>query len=169
MEIVEIEIKGDFNEQMQSKFESDMKALTSPCVCVLDIESPGGYVPVLEAMVNIISQKKQEGFVFVTNVDWYAYSCAFMLFLIGDIKVVSDTAELMYHSAGLVVDDRLTAAEAKEIYDVLAKADEITDRIVLENTDITPEMFNLIKKNTTFFDKQDLINFGIMQKEYSLN
>lgn len=166
VEIVEIKIRGEFADPMLMAFEKQMKALTTPCVCVLDIESCGGYVYTLEAMANMITAKKQQGFVFVTNVDNYAYSCGFMLFLLGDIKIVSDTAELMYHAAGVEVWDRLTAIDAKQIYEMLAACDVPMDKIVMENTNISPEMFSMLKRNTNFFNRADLIHLGIMENEY---
>jgi ATP-dependent protease ClpP protease subunit len=167
MEAVEIRVEGFFEDEMSTQFEQQMAALTTPCVCVLDIESYGGYVYVFEKMANLISAKKEQGFVFVTNVEKYAMSAGFMLFLMGDIKIVSDTAELMYHAPGIFVFDRLTAREAKIIYETLAASDELTDKIFLEHTNISTEMFALLKKNTTFFGREDLIHLGIMENEYT--
>jgi len=169
MVIVEIEIKQKFEEPLLNLFNSKLEGLTNPCVIVLDIESVGGEVRILEAMEQRINQMKNDGFVFATNVDNYAYSCGFMLFLLGDIKTVSENAELMHHSAGVDISDRLTAADAKEIYDVLALCDQLTERIIFENTEITQENYRILKKNDTFLDRTDLINLGIMKNEYNLN
>ena len=169
MDTIEIKVHGEFDDNMLSSFTSSIKAVVEPSVIGLDIKSYGGYVYILDSMVQMIANKKKEGFVFVTNVDEYAYSCAFMLFLLGDMKNVSENASLMFHSAGIEVQDRLTAQDAKEIYDVLVQDDILTEKIILENTNLTPEMFSLLKKNTTFFERDDLINLGIMENEYSLN
>lgn len=167
MGIAEIKIDRNFEDGLLASFEKQMSALTEPCVCVLHIESYGGYVYVLEAMANIITAKKEQGFVFVTNVENYAMSCGFMLFLLGDIKIVSETAELMYHAAGVEVWDRLTAVDAKKIYETLAACDIPMDKIVMENTNISPEVFSMLKRNTTFFNRADLIHLGIMEDAYT--
>ena len=169
MEVKEIIIKGAFDDQMLTSFERAINAMTSPCMIGLDIESNGGAGYVLEAMCHIISEKKKEGYVFLTNVDKYAYSCGFLLFMLGDIMITNDNARFMYHDIGLEIKDRLTASDAKEIYEALLPQDEFFNKIVLENTNLTPAMFSLLKKNTTFFNKEDLINIGVMEKEYSLN
>lgn len=166
MEVVEIEIKQNFEEPLLKQFMSSVENLIDPCIIVLDIESNGGEVRILEAMESKIKEMKSKDFVFVTNVDNYAYSCGFMLFLLGDIKTVSDTAEVMHHSAGLIIDERLTASDAKEIYETLNICDQLTERIIFENTNITAENYRILKKNDTFLDRTDLINLGIMQNEY---
>jgi len=169
MEAVEILVHEDFEDALLERFTSEMEALTEPCVIAIDIKSNGGYIHILEPMVDLIKAKKEAGFVIITNVDEYAYSCGFILFLVGDIKTVAEKAELMYHDAGLEVEDRLTSSDAKEIYEILSKCDEVIDKIVLENTELSLEMFSILKKNTTFFNREDLIYLGIMQNEYSLN
>lgn len=166
-EVVEVKIRGEFASNMLQSFDKQMAAMINPCICVLNIESHGGYVHILEAMANTITEKKAQGFVFVTNVDKYAYSCGFMLFLMGDIKIASDSAELMYHAAGVEVWDRLTSIDAKQIYDELIACDLITDKIMIENTNIKPEMFAILKKNTNFFNRADMIHLGIMENEYT--
>ena len=86
---------------------------------------------------------------------------------VGDIKIVSETAELMYHAAGVEVWDRLTAVDAKKIYETLAACDIPMDKIVMENTNISPEVFSMLKRNTTFFNRADLIHLGIMEDAYT--
>ena len=165
--VIEIKIRGEFTPNMLQSFNKQMAAMVNPCICVLDIESVGGYVYILEAMANTITEKKAQGFVFVTNVDKYAYSCGFMLFLMGDIKIAADNAELMYHAAGVDVWDRLTSIDAKQIYDELIACDAVTDKIMLENTNIVPEMFAILKKNTNFFNRADMVHMGIMENDYT--
>lgn len=170
MDAIEIIIHETFEEKLLTRFTSEMNVLTEPCVIVIDIKSEGGYCEVLERMAEMVAKKKEEGFVFVTNVDEYAYSCAFVMFLLGDIKICDPKADFMNHSAGIhIKDERITAYDAKEIFESLNEYDKVFDRIILENTDLTPEMFSFIKKNTTFFNREDLILLGIMQNEYSLN
>lgn len=169
MEVTEIAINLEFDTQLLENFKSQLATVAPKTFCVLDIESPGGYVYILGEMADLIRAKKAEGVIFITNVDNYAYSAAFALFLLGDIKIVSDKAELMYHAAGLYAWSRLTAKLAAAILEELTQADMIIDRLLDEETEITPENKALLKKNTTFFDRNDLINLGVMAASYEYN
>jgi hypothetical protein len=73
----------------------------------------------------------------------------------------------MYHAAGVEVWDRLTSADAKRIYETLAACDIPMDKIIMENTNISPEVFSMLKRNTTFFNRADLIHLGIMEDAYT--
>lgn len=167
MDIVEIEIKQNFEEPLLKHFLASVVNLAEPCVIVLDIESKGGQVIILEAIEAKVKEMKSKDFVFVTNVDNYAYSCGFALFLLGDIKICDEVnAKFMHHSPGIEVNDRLTASDAMEIYQTLNICDELVERMFFENTNISPENYRILKKNDTFLDRTDLINLGIMQNEY---
>jgi ATP-dependent protease ClpP protease subunit len=167
--MVEINIKEKFEEDLLKRFSEEMEALTVPEIILCNIESAGGYCHILEAMCNIVEKKKAEGFIFVTDVENYAYSCAFIFWLLGDIRFCSDTSELMYHAAGVSFDknERITAKDAKEIFEGLDYFDQIFDKIAL-STGVAPEMFEIIKKNETFFSKKDLIYLGIVKEEYEI-
>jgi ATP-dependent protease ClpP protease subunit len=168
MESVTFNVKQDFNDRLSNDFETFANGLTAPCVVVLEIESNGGEAQALEKMCNRISQMKKDGFVFVTNVENYAYSCAFILFLIGDMRFASDVAMFVDHPPTIKVDDRVSASDAKEIFEILDYFQNVRDKIVSENTNISPEAFSLLKKNETFMDRNDLIFLGLMENEYKL-
>jgi ATP-dependent protease ClpP protease subunit len=168
METIVFEVKEDFTDELSDKFIDFSSSLTSPSLVVLEIESCGGQVPTLEKIVNEIYALKEKGFVFVTSVKNYAYSCAFSLFLMGDIKLASDQAKFIDHPPFLEIDDIINAEYAKEIFEVLSYAQNFSDRIISENTDISPEAFNLLRKNETFMDRNDLIFLGLMENEYKL-
>ena len=168
METVVFEIKEDFTNELSEKFVDFSKSLTSPSLVVLEIESYGGQVQALEKIVNEIYALKGKGFVFVTSVENYAYSCAFSLFLMGDIRLASDEAKFIDHPPFLEIDDIINAEEAKEIFEVLTYAQNLSDRIFYENTNISPEAFNLLRKNESFMDRNDLIFLGLMENEYKL-
>lgn len=170
METVEFRIYEDFEQKLADRFLSFMANLKAPCMVVLDIESCGGYVEVLRQMESAISQKKTEGYLFVTNVETYAYSCALFLFLLGDLRFCSDNARFMYHSSGFAIkDERLNSTDLTDMLEVLQKDDEFTNRVVAENTTISPEMLEILKKNDNFLTKSDLIFLGFMEKEYEFN
>lgn len=169
MDEVEFNIYEDFEQPLADKFAAFMNDLPGPCLVKIDIESPGGYCHILEEMEQIVTQKKAEGFVFLTNVDLFAYSCGLFFFLLGDIKTADDEADFMFHSAGIeLFMSRVTSKEAKEMLDELERCDALTDRILTENTTVEPGMLEILKKNDNFLSKEDLIYLGFMEREYEL-
>lgn len=168
METIEFKIHEDFLQQLADRFNAFIKMLVNPCIIVLDIQSCGGYVQVLEDMEPLIKQKKAEGYIFVTNVDNYAYSCGLYLFLLGDIKLCDDEARFMYHSAGLDLNQRVTIHDVREIAQELEHCDQVANRIVKENTTATPEILSMLNRNENYLSKEDLIYLGFMEREYEL-
>ena len=169
MENLIFNVNEDFTDELSDKFEAFASSVTTPCVITLEIESHGGEAQSLEKIANRISEMKKQGNVFVTNVDNYAYSCAFALFLMGDMRFASDTAKFVDHPPTIEVDEKISAKDAKEIFDILDYFQNVRDKIISENTNISPQVFNLLKKNETFMDKNDLIFLGLMEEDYTLN
>lgn len=169
METIEFQVYEDFDQPLQDKFEAFAATLVEPCMVVIDIESFGGYVRVLKAMKTIIDAKKAEGFVFVTNVDTFAYSCGLFLFLMGDVKTCSDNADFLFHSAAVEPWGRVTSTIAREMAEELEACDEVTDEILAQCTSIDTGLLNILKNNENFLGKEDLIYAGLMEREYNLN
>lgn len=168
MEAVIFDVNSNFDDILANRFNSFADDLTKPCIVTLEIESYGGEVQSLEKIVDRIIEMKSQGFVFVTNVENYAYSCGFDLFLMGDMRFASDTAQFLFHPPTLEIWDRINVSDAKEIFDILEYAQNVSDKIILENSNISSEAFNLLKKNENFMDRNDLIFLGLMENEYSL-
>lgn len=170
METVEFRVFEDFEQGLADRFMAFLSGLKNPCQIVIEIESVGGYVYVLEQMETAIKAKKEEGYVFITNVEEYAYSCGLFLFLLGDIKLCSETAQFMYHSSGFKLEnERVTSSDLMDMLAILEADDLFTNRILAENTTIQPGMLEILKKNDNFLSKADLIYLGFMEPEYELN
>lgn len=168
METVEFNVYEDFEQGLADRFDALFVGL-EPCMILIDIESCGGYCHVLEQMEQTIKQKKAEGFVFTTNVEIFAYSCGLFLFLLGDIRTCDDDADFLFHAAGFdCFMERLTSTDVREMLEELERCDELTNRIIEENTTLAPGMFEILKKNDTFLGKEDLIYLGFMESEYEL-
>lgn len=171
MEEVEFIVHEEFDQPLADRFDSFISGLTTPCLITIDIESPGGYTDVLEAMDAQITAKKAEGFVFKTVVDNFAYSCGLFLYLIGDIKVCADHAQFLFHSSGFDLkgeEGRLTSTDLKEMLELLESDDAFMNRILADNTTVQPGMLEILKKNDNFLSKEDLIFLGFMEREYEL-
>lgn len=169
MDTVEFDIFEEFGQALADRFAAFMAGLTTPCVVLIDIESVGGEAEILGDIKQIIDAKKVEGFIFITNVDEYAYSCGLFLFLMGDIKLCSDSARFMFHSAGIEIKNkRLIQQDIAEIAAIVESANYILDSIVAENTTVAPEILGVLMKNDNFLSKEDLIYLGFMEREYEL-
>jgi ATP-dependent protease ClpP protease subunit len=169
MVTVYFDIAEDFEQPLADRFVTFLNGLTEPCAVQINIESCGGLVDVLVEMEQAISLKKSEGYLFTTNVETYAYSCGMFLFLLGDIRLCADNANFLYHSAGFNVGfERLTSTDLKEMLDIIAVGDELTNKILSENTTVEPGMLEILKKNDNFLSKEDLIFLGFMEREYEL-
>lgn len=169
MEEVEFNVYEDFAQPLADRFAAFMATLTKPCLVLMEIESHGGYTEVLKEMESIIAQKKAEGYVFMTHVETFAYSCGLFLFLLGDVKTASDTARFMFHSSGFDVSERLTSTDLREMLEILDDDDAFTERVLAENTTVQAGMVEILKKNDNFLSKEDLIFLGFMEREYELN
>ena len=167
-EMIQIEIKEDFSPVLVKKFLDKVCQIQKPCCVCLDIESRGGSVDSFKQIAGIISTMKQAGFMFITSVENYAYSCGFFLFLLGDVKFCQEDAEMLYHEVGFKTEGRLTMSKAEYAIKRLQVDDAFLSQIFIDNTEISPENFAFIKKNEVFFHRQDLVNLGIMQNEYKL-
>ncbi len=168
METIEFNVYEDFEQELADRFTAFMAGLKAPCTVLIDIESCGGYTEVIKEMEALITAKKEEGYVFFTNVEDFAYSCGMLLFLLGDVKTCSDSAKFLYHSSGLDPMGRITATDAREILEMLEEDDLFTERVLAENTTVAPEMLEILKKNDNFLSKEDLIYLGFMEREYEL-
>ena len=169
MDTVEFNIFEEFSQRLADRFATFMAGLTKPCAVLIDIESVGGEAEILGDMKQAIDAKKAEGYIFITNVEDYAYSCGLFLFLMGDIRLCSDTARFLFHSAGIdIKNERLIQQDIMELALLVESANAILDSIVEENTTVAPEILQVLMKNDNFLSKEDLIYLGFMEREYEL-
>jgi ATP-dependent protease ClpP protease subunit len=166
MDIVEFQVHEDFTPELLERFNAFCATLTQPCALVFDIESQGGHTEVIKAMEATISELKRNGFLIITNVDEYAYSCGLFLFLLGDIKTCSTNARFLFHTSGFDVFDRLVLDDVLEMAEVLKADDIFVRRLIAENTNLADGMFEILRKNDNFLSRKDLVYLGLMQEEY---
>lgn len=166
METAEFLVHEDFTHDLLERFDLFLTALTEPLAVVFDIESHGGETEVIKAMEARISELKKAGFVIITNVENYAYSCGLFLFMLGDIKTCSENARFLFHTSGFDVFDRLVLDDVLEMAEVLKADDVFVRRLIAENTNLSADMFEILRKNDNFLSRQDLIFLGFMENEY---
>lgn len=166
METAEFLVHEDFTQDLLERFNAFCDSLAEPLAVVFDIESHGGETEVIKAMEARISALKEAGFVVITNVENYAYSCGLFLFMLGDIKTCSENARFLFHTSGFDVFDRLVLDDVLEMAEVLKADDVFVRRLIAENTELGEGMFEILRKNDNFLSRQDLIFLGFMENEY---
>lgn len=168
METKEFAIDRDFDDTLLENFKAFIASLTGACILLFDIESCGGYCYVFKEMKELIYQKKAEGYIIATNVDYYAYSAAFFFFLLGDLKDCDDEADFLCHPAGYQPERRLIADDLRGMLEEAEMFDEVIAEVIADNTKVAPEALNFLSKNENFLSKQDLIYLGFMEAEHEL-
>jgi ATP-dependent protease ClpP protease subunit len=166
MVIAEFLVHEDFTESLLARFNAFCDTLAEPCAVVFDIRSQGGHTEVLKAMESKISELKAKGFLIITSVNEFAYSCGLFLFLLGDIKTCDDAARFLFHASGFDIEvDRLVLEDLLEMAEILQADDVFVRRIIAENTELPAGMFEILKKNDNFLSKNDLVFLGLMPEE----
>lgn len=166
MEIVEFKVHEDFDGPLLQRFNAFCDTLAEPIAVVFDIKSHGGYTEVLKPMEAKISELKERGFLIITSVNEFAYSCGLFLFLLGDIKTCDNNARFLFHASGIKIDDeRLVLDDLLEMAEILQADDVFVRRIIAENTELPDGMFEILKKNDNFLSKNDLVFLGLMPEE----
>ena len=98
-----IELHGNFDEEMGKHVITNLQEACEggvKRVCI-DIASNGGYVFILEAIVEAIKDCRKKGMKVDTYNSSHAYSCGAMLLSFGDRRFMAPTANSMIHEVGL--------------------------------------------------------------------
>lgn len=163
--LLEIKIKNEdvILNNSRFRYEEDMLPLYCEQV-VFRLNTVGGDLYKLFEIFDLIDKLKEQGVFFSAEVSSICYSAGFYLLMKMDEVSMSEYATVMYHSM-------LTAHNYVNIYDALEenemkiKLQKKLDKLVLENTNIPPELLKEHQKIDLFMDYDDCVNFGII-KEY---
>lgn len=126
------------------------------------IDSPGGFVHILQNMLSLIEMAKNQGTIIETNVFSYAYSCASILAAAGSPgrRFVSPFAEHLAHlgqaSSGIVVNDteveRMTI-KLKSHFNFIRDCYKRYSKI--------PNIEEVIKDDNFYIRGNDIIKYGL--------
>lgn len=145
-----------YKHSQQLRQLQDPTQLLKPII--ININSPGGYVDELLALVDML--ESMPGPV-ITRVYGKAYSCAFVLFCMGDERYVGNNANLMYHEIayGMWGKD----SEIEHYHKYSKKLQKRLDKLIASKTGLKIKTLNEWKQDgkDKWLDSKEAVDLGI--------
>lgn len=161
--MVEINVIGGFNADLENKFNKDIKAVKPNEKLLINITSHGGDVEVLKRMTASILALKNKGVEVITFVPDYADSAGFFLFLLGDAREIAEKATVHYHAPRVELNwDVYTKNDLTGIVEDLTAYQDFTNQIFRASCDINDELFSLIENSELPMTRAHLVSLGII-------
>ena len=147
--MVEINVIGGFNADLENKFNKDIKAVKPNEKLLINITSHGGDVEVLKRMTASILALKNKGVEVITFVPDYAESAGFFLFLLGDHREIAAKATVHYHAPRVELGMGFigTKNNLTEVLEDLTAYQDFTNQIFRSSCDINDDLFSLIENS----------------------
>ena len=143
------------NHSKLLKQVEDKSTLLKPIT--ININSPGGNVDDLFAIIDMLNSMTAK---VITRAIGKACSCGFILFTLGDERIVGNNSSLMYHDVSYGYRGQYNDHDnyMKHVRKIRCRIDDI----ICKKTKLTKKKINEWKKNPdTWFDAVDAINVGI--------
>lgn len=162
--MVEINVVGGFNADLENKFNKDIKAVKPNEKLLINITSHGGDVEVLKRMTASILALKNKGVEVITFVPDYAESAGFFLFLLGDHREIASKATVHYHAPRVELGMGFigTKNNLTEVLEDLTAYQDFTNQIFRASCDINDELFSLIENSELPMNRAHLVSLGII-------
>lgn len=161
--MVEINVIGGFNADLENKFNKDIKAVKPNEKLLMNITSHGGDVEVLKRMTASILALKNKGVEVITFVPDYAESAGFFLFLLGDEREIAAKATVHYHAPRVELNWNVyTKYDLTSIVEDLTAYQDFTNQIFRASCDINDELFSLIENSELPMNRAHLVSLGII-------
>jgi ATP-dependent protease ClpP protease subunit len=162
--MVEINVVGGFNADLENKFNKDIKAVKPNEKLLINITSHGGDVEVLKRMTASILALKNKGVEVITFVPDYAESAGFFLFLLGDHREIAAKASVHYHAPRVELGMGFigTKNNLTEVLEDLTAYQDFTNQIFRASCDINDELFSLIENSELPMNRAHLVSLGII-------
>ena len=161
--MVEINVIGGFNADLENKFNKDIKAVKPNEKLLINITSHGGDVEVLKRMTASILALKNKGVEVITFVPDYAESAGFFLFLLGDDREIAAKATVHYHAPRVELNWNVyTKYDLTSIVEDLTAYQDFTNQIFRASCDINDELFSLIENSELPMNRAHLVSLGII-------
>lgn len=145
-----------FANQIWYYDEDDVKPL------YINISSHGGYISDLLAILDILSELKDEwDCTIITNCNGYAESCGFILWCFGEERHMGRFGELMCHEVSYNWDDNLSGH--KRELERIKKCQEKVNKIIMEKTGLTEKQLNKwYKDGDHYIDREEALELNIL-------
>jgi len=162
--MVEINVIGGFNADLENKFNKDIKAVKPNEKLLINITSHGGDVEVLKRMTASILALKNKGVEVITFVPDYAESAGFFLFLLGDHREIAAKASVHYHAPRVELGIGFigTKNNLTEVLQDLTDYQDFTNQIFRSSCDINDDLFSLIENSELPMNRAHLVSLGII-------
>lgn len=150
----DIEILYQHSQQINQV--SDPSTLLKPIV--ININSPGGYVKDLFAMVDLLESMNTT---VITRGFGDICSCGFILFCIGDKRYIGNNASLMYHEVSYGIYDKHT--EIKNYQEFNEKLQNKIDKLISKKTGLKMKQLKAWREQIKdkWIDAKEAVELGI--------
>jgi len=162
--MVEINVIGSFNAELERKFNTDVKAVKPNDKLLINITSHGGDVEVLKRMTSTIVALKNKGVEVITFVPDYAESAGFFLFLLGDNREIAAKATVHYHAPRVKLSPDFVGTKNSliEVLGEISAYQDFTNQIFRASCEISDELFSLIENSELPMNRGHLLTLGII-------
>ena len=148
----------DYNEYQLDTFVSPMELYEE---IELDIDTPGGLVTGFMQIRKEVDKLKNQGVEVNTFVSGTAYSCGFLLTLLGTKRDSDELGSFLYHRGGCQLGYDKVDSNARFLEHQKTILDKV-DNFIIENTNIEEETLLKYRDIDWYLNKDEAIELGVL-------
>ena len=136
-------------------------------IITIELSSGGGSITDGNFLMGKIEKFKEEyGYKIITRVNGYAYSMAFMIFIMGTEREIYRYSDVMIHDAATGMNGYMKADEINDLNEWFKRDWIKTKKIITNKTKITYEQLEDMKarKLDWFMDSDEALELGVATK-----
>ena len=136
-------------------------------IITIELSSGGGSITDGNFLMGKIEKFKEEyGYKIITRVNGYAYSMAFMIFIMGTEREIYRYSDVMIHDAATGMNGYMKADEISDVNEWFKRDWIKTKKIIIEKTKITDEQLEDMKarKLDWFMESDEALKLGVATK-----
>lgn len=136
-------------------------------IITIELSSGGGSITDGNFLMGKIEKFKEEyGYKIITRVNGYAYSMAFMIFIMGTEREIYRYSDVMIHDAATGMNGYMKADEINDLNEWFKRDWIKTKKIIIEKTKITDEQLEDMKarKLDWFMESDETLKLGVATK-----
>ena len=136
-------------------------------IITIELSSGGGSITDGNFLMGKIEKFKEEyGYKIITRVNGYAYSMAFMIFIMGTEREMYRYSDVMIHDAATGMNGYMKADEINDLNEWFKRDWIKTKKIIIEKTKITDEQLEDMKarKLDWFMESDEALKLGVATK-----
>lgn len=136
-------------------------------IITIELSSGGGSITDGNFLMGKIEKFKEEyGYKIITRVNGYAYSMAFMIFIMGTEREIYRYSDVMIHDGATGMNGYMKADEINDLNEWFKRDWIKTKKIIIEKTKITDEQLEDMKarKLDWFMESNEALKLGVATK-----